>query len=132
MGIETQTPFSDGRLGLRPCRYPQILGRRSTASARAGAIVFPEVASDESGLRASAIGRSDAAARLVEALFGAGALGRRSELFSLPRAGPFPSETELKERARRITGRVPCYRWRVGRAAPRDAEGLKRFVAGLD
>ena len=129
--IEPLTPFDDGRLGLRPLRYPQLLGRRSTASARAGAIVFPEIVADESGLRASAIGRSDAASRLVETLFGAGDLARRSEMFSLPVAGPFPSETELRERTHRITECVPCYRWQVGRAAPRDAEGLRRFVAGL-
>jgi hypothetical protein len=124
-------PFDDGRLGLRPARYPLLLGRPSTASARAGAIVFPEVVADESGLRASAIGDSDAASRLTEALFGAGDLARRSEMFSLPLTGPFPSETELRQRTRRITGCVPCYRWQVGRAAPRDAEGLRRFLAGL-
>ena len=58
-------------------------------------------------------------------------LARRSEMFSLPVTGPFPSEIELRERTRRITGCVPCYHWQVGRAAPRDADGLRRFVAGL-
>jgi hypothetical protein len=129
--IEPLTPFDDGRLGLRPARYPQLLGRRSTASACAAAIVFPEIRADDSGLSATAIGRSDAASRLAEALFGAGDLARRSEMFSLPVTGPFPSEIELRERTRRITGCVPCYRWQVGRAAPRDADGLRRFVAGL-
>jgi hypothetical protein len=125
--LPLRQPRSDGRFGMSPSRYAELLGRRSAASAPAGAIVFPEVVADDGGLRAVPIDPASAGARLEQAIFGlAGA--RRSELFDLPAVGPYPSEDQLREHARRIAAAVPCYVWQVGANAPHDFESLRRFV----
>ena len=124
-------PWSDGRTGLDPARYAGLLGREPVASARVGAIVFPQVAADASGLQATLIDPAAAAGRLEQALFGVADLRRRSALFDLPDAGPYPGEDELRARVRRIVADVPSYVWRVGRAAPDDRAGLGVFLDEL-
>lgn len=124
-------PFPDGRIGLKPTRYGELLGRGTEAEAEVAAIVFPELAGDPGGLRARRLAPAEAAPRLVGALFGAADPGRRSELYALPRAGPFPTAAELRERAGRIAARVPAWTWRVGESAPRDAAGLRAFLREL-
>jgi len=125
------TPFSDGRVGLSPTRYPELLGRASTASAPAAAIVFPEVADDSDGLRPLRLDEETSIGRLTRALFGAAALERQSDLFSYPRAGPFPKADELRARAARIASAVPCFAWRVGRGVIGDTAGLRAFLKTL-
>lgn len=123
-------PWSDGRLGFAPSRYARLLGRRSEGSAAAGAVVFPEVVADEGGLRAEPLAPAEARARLDRATFWV-ADEARPRLFDVPSAAPFPSRAELGERVRRIVETVPCFVWKVGRGAPRDREGLERFVAEM-
>lgn len=129
--LEPLAPFPDGRIGLKPRRYAELLGRPALYGAGAGAIVFPELCDDDTGLHAQPIAPAEAAPRLERALFGAGDLGRRSPLYALPRTGPFPTAAELRERAARVADGVPAWVWRLGRGAPRDAAGLRAFLRAL-
>lgn len=123
--------WADGRVGVAPKRYAELLGRNAVASGRAAAIVFPEVATDDTGLETVALTPEAGSQRISSALFGVSDLHRRSQLFDHPASGDFPSAATIRERAARIVAHVPSYAWRVGSAAPGDTASLQGFVEKL-
>lgn len=123
--------LSDGRVGLAPQRYAQLLGRESTPSAPVAAIVFPEVVDDSGGLDVCALKPAAAGERLQHALFGVSNLQRRSDLFDYLAAGEEPSPDETRARAQRIVEHVPSYAWRLGSSAPKAGAQLREFLQGL-
>ena len=106
--------LNDGRYGLSPAQFCQLLNTQPVATAMASAIAFPRLDPTISGARAHRLNTANAAERLTACLFAASGLGTRSELFDLPESGRFPSPLELQNQARQFAAEIPCFEVRLG------------------
>jgi Ser/Thr protein kinase RdoA (MazF antagonist) len=99
---------------LTPAQLCDALGVSAQAEARLWRIVFPCVDPDGNGIRLEPLDRAGATRRLTAALFGAGAPGRVSEVFS-PRGGHgVIGPAALHGICEELAARVPCFVARVG------------------
>lgn len=83
--------LSEGRIGLSPGQWAEVLGVELTAAAKPVAILFPRA---EAGRARTAVRRlepAENAGRVVAALFAAGSIGAASELCALPEVGTHPA-----------------------------------------
>lgn len=129
-GARTQ-PWSDGRFGLSPAQFCQLLKVQPLAAARARVLLFPQVTNEAGELEIIPIAEADALERLSHSLFGVRSWRKSSDFFVLPAQPPQSSPETLRELCRELVQRIPCFECRVGLQAYADrqtADTLRHLV----
>lgn len=104
----------DGGISLSPIQYALALGTSLEATATLTTIAFPRLDPSQRGVGIQPLDVDAAARALAGALFSAGALEARSELFDVTEAGPWPGVAEHDRAVRALAETVRCVELRVG------------------
>jgi hypothetical protein len=118
-------PWSDGRIGLSPAQFCDLLAVTPTPQAEPCALLFPHITRQTGGCVLRALPPRVAGDRLTEALFAARWLERHSDLFVLPRNSPAAEATSLAQLCQQLAAALPCLECRLGTEAydPRSSAG---------
>jgi hypothetical protein len=107
-------PWRDGRLGLTPAQFCDLLGAPRAAECPAAALVFPRITGVRGGVVLVRLTPHEVRARLVGALLAAGAGRRPTALFIPPGTPSLPDADVLTARCRRLAALLPGYECRLG------------------
>jgi len=106
--------WSDGRYGLSPAQWCDLLDTEPVPDAQLSALLFPRVTEEAGSVKMVRLQQEEAARRLPETLLGAGTWRKRVELFAPPGQDTLPPESALIERALRLAREIPCFECRLG------------------
>lgn len=108
------TPWVEDKFALSPPQYCRLVEAKPISQATFKSLLFPQVTHRDGGAELICLKPSEVLARLRRALFGTSDLRRRSELFDIPEAGPYPSEEQICELARELSEQTPGYILELG------------------
>ena len=116
---QTKTPvaFADGRFGLSPLQFCNLVGTQPVAGAGLTAIVFPRISAAAASVEIRALSASEAVDRLSDAVFGRIDEGGPSALFDVAHSGTHPDFSARIAAAARLARQVPCIEVGLGARA---------------
>lgn len=120
-GLAPTSRSPDGRIGLSPAQFCELVGASPLAHCEVAAVVFPQVTDEPGTLSLREVGSREGGKRLEQALFGRRTGKRTSDLFCLPGDPPPPGEAALAALCRRLASTIPCFECRLGRGAYEDS-----------
>ena len=125
-------PWNDGRYGLSPAQFCDLLETGASGKTTAAALVFPTITDQPGGIEVERLRPEKAAERLPRALLGADGPTASNLLFDIPEAGRLPSHAATSELARLIAENINAFECRVGLSAFAVGERARLFDALLD
>lgn len=125
---KTMKPWENGKYGLNPYQFRELLGAPAAAGARGRALVFPRLSDRTGGIEIERISPKEGAVRLRGALFGIDGLRKRSEVFVPHEEGADDGLEPIEDLCRRYTEAVSCYSCRLGAGAYEGDGSAERFI----
>lgn len=111
-----QRPWPDGRIGLSPAQFCQLLATTPVAQARACILLLPVITHQPGGCELRILPPAVADQRLLENLFAARWLNERSELFTWGKTSSANS-MHLTNQCRKLAHSIQCLECRLGQTA---------------
>ncbi len=131
-GTTATKPWDNGKFGLSPAQFHDLMDVEPATQAKAHAIVFPSITRRPGRMKLQRVSKEVAADDLRSGLFAINQEKKSSDVF-VPRTtnGRQSSSSDVETRVLQLTEQVPCYRCELGQETYESTTTAAELVSTL-